>query len=70
MKTLGIILIVLGIVMMIFTGFTIVREKKVADIGPIQINKQEATPVYWQPIVGGVIVVAGIVLVVIPKKNG
>jgi hypothetical protein len=70
MKTLGLLLIVIGIIMMIFTGFTIVREKKVAQIGPVEINKNESTPVYWEPAVGGIILVAGIVLVIIPKRKG
>ena len=41
MKGLGIALIVIGIVMMIFRSINFTTEKKVADIGPLEINKQE-----------------------------
>ena len=69
MKTVGLILIILGFIMTIFTGFTMVREKKVAQIGPVEINKNESTPVYWQPVVGVVILVSGIVVVAVSKKK-
>ena len=69
MKNLGIVLLVIGIVMMLFTGFTYVTKKNVVDIGPVEINKEESHPVSWSPIVGGVLVIAGIVLVVSGRKR-
>lgn len=69
MKTLGAILIVLGIAMMVFTGFNIITKKKVVDVGPIEINKEEKTPVYWSPIVGGVLIVGGIVALLADRKR-
>jgi hypothetical protein len=69
MKALGIVLIVLGIIMMIFTGFKVFTKEEVADIGPIEINKTKETPVSWPPIVGGVLVVAGIVVLVTGRKT-
>jgi uncharacterized membrane protein len=69
MRTLGIILIVIGAVMTVFTGFNLITRKEVADIGPVEINKEEKTPVKWSPIVGGVLLIAGIVIVVSNKKT-
>jgi len=69
MKNLGIILIIIGAVMMIFTGFNIVTKKKVVDLGPVEINKDEKTPVRWTPIVGGIILVAGVVVTFSAKKS-
>lgn len=69
MKTLGTILIVIGIAMMVFTGFNIITKKKVVDVGPIEINKEEKTPVYWSPIVGGVLIVGGIVALFADRKR-
>ncbi len=68
MKNVGIILIVIGALMMIFTGFNIITKKKVVDIGPVEINKDEKHPVNWSPIVGGIILVAGIVVTFTSKK--
>ncbi len=41
MKILGIGLIVIGIVMLVFRGFNFTQEKKVVDLGPVEINKKE-----------------------------
>ena len=69
MKTLGIILIVLGGIMTVFTGFNIITKKEVADIGPIEINKEEKTPVYWSPITGGILIIAGAIILVGGRKG-
>lgn len=64
MKTLGIVILVLGIIMTVFTGFNIVTKKKVVDIGPIEINKEEKTPVYWSPLTGGILIAVGAIVLV------
>ncbi len=69
MKTLGIILLVVGLVMTVFTGFTMVTKKNVVDVGPIQIDKKEKTPIYWSPITGGILAAAGLVIVVVSKRK-
>jgi hypothetical protein len=69
MKTLAIILIVLGGIMTVFTGFNLVTKKEVADIGPIEINKTEKTPIYWSPITGAILLVAGIIIMVSSKRG-
>jgi hypothetical protein len=68
-KNLGIVLAVIGVIMMVYTGFNYVTTKKVVDIGPIQINKTENHPVQWSPILGGLLLVGGIALMV-TGKNG
>ena len=69
MKNLGYILIAVGIIMMIVTGFNFVTEKNVIDAGPIQINKKENHPIQWSPIIGGILIVSGIVIIVTGKKK-
>ena len=69
MKTTGIILLVIGAIMMIFTGFNIVTKEKVVDLGPVEINKEEKTPIYWSPVTGGVLLAAGIVVLVMGKRK-
>lgn len=68
MKNLGIVLIVLGIIMMLITGFNFVTKKKVVDLGPIEVNKEEDHPVQWSPIIGGILLVGGIVVIAVGKK--
>jgi hypothetical protein len=69
MKTLAIVLIVLGAVMTVFTGFNLVTKKEVADIGPIEINKTEKTPIYWSPVTGAILLVAGIIIIATGKRS-
>lgn len=68
-KSLGIIVIILGIVMMIYTGFNFVTTEKVVDIGPIKINQEKNHPVQWSPILGVVLIVGGIAIVAFGKKS-
>ena len=68
-KIVGVILIVIGIIMIVYTGFNYVTTKKVVDVGPLEINKHEKHRVQWPPVVGAVLVVGGIALIVFDKKN-
>lgn len=68
-KSIGIALIVIGIVMTIYTGFNYVTTEKVVDIGPIEINREKNNPVQWTPIVGILILAAGAFLVVKDSKK-
>ncbi|HMG83042.1 MAG TPA: hypothetical protein VK559_08395 [Ferruginibacter sp.] len=69
MKPIAIILIVLGIAMLVFKGFSYTQEKNVADIGPVEINKTEHKTVDW-PIYAGVIaLLAGGALLMADRKT-
>jgi len=69
MKSFGIVLIALGLIMMIYTGFNFVTKEKVVDLGPLEINKSTNHPVQWSPIVGIVLLVGGIAIFVTSKKT-
>lgn len=69
MKNTGIVLIIIGILMMIYTGFNYVTEKRVVDLGPLKVDKEQNHAVRWPPIVGGVILVAGIAILLSNRKK-
>jgi uncharacterized membrane protein YidH (DUF202 family) len=69
MKIFGIILIVVGILMLIFTGINFQTEKKVIDIGPIQVDKKENRQIGWPVYAGAVICVAGIFVVAAGRRK-
>jgi hypothetical protein len=69
MKNLGVILIVVGIILMLVTGINVVTKKNVVDLGKVEINKEENNPVRWSPIVGGIILAAGIVVFLTNRKR-
>ena len=68
-KTVGMILMVLGIVLLIWTGFTYTKKEKVIDAGPIQVSADKEKSVNWPPYVGGIVLIAGVVVFVSSKKN-
>ena len=64
MKLAGIILIVLGILAMVYQGFSYTQTKQDAKIGSLEIQHQETHDVPISPIVGAVCIVAGVVILV------
>ncbi|HEY8915806.1 MAG TPA: hypothetical protein VIM87_05185 [Chitinophaga sp.] len=64
MKTLGIILVIAGIAMILIRGFSVQTEKKVVDLGPVEVNKKENKWIGWPTYAGGLVAVIGVVLVV------
>ncbi len=66
----GIILIVIGIVAFAYQGITYTTREKVVDIGPIHMTAEKTKTFPLPPIVGGVALVGGIVLLVVGSKKG
>lgn len=60
MKTVGIVLIVVGALALAYQGFTYTRTEKDAQIGPLTIQHEETKHVPLPPIVGGICLAAGI----------
>jgi drug/metabolite transporter (DMT)-like permease len=69
MKVLGIILIIAGLAMVIIRGFSVQTEKKVLDVGPVEVNKKENKWVGWPTYAGGIVAVVGVVLVLSGNKR-
>jgi hypothetical protein len=69
MKTFGIFLILIGIAMIIVRGISVPTQKKLVDIGPVEINKTENKWIGWPTYSGAVIAVVGVVLVVSGRKR-
>jgi uncharacterized membrane protein len=68
-RTLGLILTLLGIIMLIWTGFTYTKKEKIVDAGPIEISADKQKNVNWPPYVGGIVLIAGIVILIGSKKK-
>jgi uncharacterized membrane protein YdcZ (DUF606 family) len=67
-KTIGIAFMVIGVLMIAYTGFSYVTTKKVVDLGPIQIEKKENHPIQWSPFIGVILLIGGIVIISVDKK--
>jgi len=65
----GIALIVLGIVAFTYQGITYTSREKIIDIGPIQATADTQKTIPLSPLLGGLALVGGIVLVVVGAKK-
>ncbi len=68
-RSIGIILIVLGIVLLIWTGFTYTKKEKVIDAGPIQVSADKEKSVNWPPYAGGIVLIAGVIVFLGSRKK-
>ena len=68
-RTLGIVLIVVGIAMLIWTGFSYTKKETIVDAGPIQISADKEKSVNWPPYAGGIILVAGVIVFATSKNR-
>jgi uncharacterized membrane protein len=65
----GIALILLGVVAFAYQGITYTSREKVIDIGPFQATAETQKTIPLSPVLGGLALVGGIVLVVVGAKK-
>ena len=68
-KTVGVLLIVLGLVGLVWGGITYTTQKKVIDIGPIQATHEEHHSIPIPPVAGALALVGGVVLLLVRNKS-
>jgi hypothetical protein len=72
MKTqsiVGIVLIAIGIIALGYQGFTYTTREKAIDLGPIQVTTEKTRTFPLPPIVGGVALIGGILLLITAGKK-
>ncbi|RPH60649.1 MAG: DUF3185 domain-containing protein [Acidobacteria bacterium] len=69
MKVIAVLLIVLGLVALAYGGITMTTRDKIVDLGPVEVTQEEQHRLPLPPIVGGVAVAAGIILLVAGAKK-
>ena len=65
---LGILLLLGGILTLTYSGITYTKQDKIAQIGEVSITAEHPKTIYFPPILGGLCIVAGLVLVVVARK--
>lgn len=68
-KTLGIILIVLGLFGLVWGGITYTTRETVVDIGPIHATRDKTHNIPLPPIAGAVALIGGVVLLAAGTKK-
>lgn len=65
----GIILIAIGIIALAWGGITYTKREKVIDAGPLQVSADREKTIPLPPVLGGICLVGGIVLVIVGNKQ-
>jgi hypothetical protein len=65
----GILLIILGALALAYQGINYTRQKQVLDVGSLQVTTETHERIPLPPILGGLAVVGGIVLLVAGARN-
>jgi len=65
----GIILIVLGIIALAYQGITYTTREKIVDIGPLQATAEKEKTIPLPPLLGGLALAGGVVLVAVGSKR-
>ncbi len=66
---IGILLIVLGALVLAYQGINYTREKKVLDVGSVHLTTETQERISLPPILGGLALVGGVVLVIMGASN-
>ena len=64
----GVLLIVVGVIALIYGGITYTKSRTVLDIGPIQAKLEEKRTIPLPPILGGIALAVGIVLLIVSAR--
>ena len=65
----GILLIVLGVWVFVYQGINYTRQKKVLDVGSVHIATETHERIPLSPILGGLALAGGVVLLVVGARN-
>jgi len=69
MKIVGIILIVVGVIALAYGGISYTREEEILDIGPIEATAERRETIPLPPILGGLALAGGVVLLIAGSRK-
>jgi hypothetical protein len=65
----GIVLIVIGVVVLVYQGITYTTREKVLEVGPVEVRKDTQKTIPLPPVIGGVALAGGIILVLVAARR-
>lgn len=69
MRTIGIILILLGVAGFLVEAVSWTTSEEILDAGPVEVEKQERKTIPVTPLAAGIAVAGGVVLVVLDSRR-
>lgn len=65
---LAVILIIIGVIALAYGGFNVTTKEKVAEVGPLKLEKNKTHSVPLPPILGVLALVGGVALLVVSRR--
>ncbi len=69
LATIGIVLIIAGIIGLAYGGITYTQKDKVLDAGPLEVQVDKDKRIPFPPVAGGASLVVGVALVVLSRRR-
>jgi hypothetical protein len=69
MKTLAVILIILGALAVAYQGFSYVTREKIIDVGPVEVSAEKQKTVFLPPVLGAIVLVTGVALLLTSSRR-
>lgn len=69
MKTTGLYIIILGLLLTIFTTFSFFTREKLADLGEVEISRDKANTLNWSPFLGIAVLGTGAIVFLLGAKK-
>jgi hypothetical protein len=65
----GVVLVIVGILSFAYQGISVTTRKKVVDLGPIHATKDEKHTLPLPPVLGGLLLVGGVLLLISGQRS-
>jgi drug/metabolite transporter (DMT)-like permease len=68
-RIIGAALVIVGVLALLWGGISWTHDETVVDAGPIEIEAEKHERIPLPPVVGGIAVVGGLVLLLLPDRR-
>jgi hypothetical protein len=69
MVVIGVVLIIIGVAALAYQGITYTSREKVLDVGPIEATAEKEKTIPIPPIIGGVALAGGLLMVFVGARK-
>jgi drug/metabolite transporter (DMT)-like permease len=66
----GVVLIVIGVIALAYGGLSFTTSEKVAEVGPLKLEREKTRSIPLPPILGGLALIGGVVLLIVGARRG